>query len=270
MEEMRLSSNQESTVPIQVIAGVPLAAMKPETAADYLCAEAMNSDRNYGIPVHLVNAYTIALANGARPEYAGLFHSESVNFPDGKPLSWIGKVLNPAFRQVRGPQLFVDVMQTSRHQGIRHFLLGSTDEVLLQLKERLESRFPGIRIVGHWSPPFREMSPMEVREQDDLISRSGADIVWVGLGTPKQDYETERLARSLPVIAVAVGAAFDFVAGSKREAPSWITKLGFEWLYRLLSEPRRLWKRYVFGNFGFLCAVVKGIIRKRPIPNRHQ
>ncbi|GAA5193163.1 hypothetical protein GCM10023346_17170 [Arthrobacter gyeryongensis] len=148
-------------------------------------------------------------------------------------------------------------MDIGRNSNVKHFLLGSTNDTLRKLNEELTSRYPGIEIVGQLSPPFRDQSPSELAAQDKFISDSEAQIVWVGLGTPKQDFEVLRLANRLPVVAVAVGAAFDFVAGTKKEAPVWIRKIGFEWLFRLLSEPRRLWRRYLFGNFEFLRATLR-------------
>lgn len=129
--------------------------------------------------------------------------------------------------------------------------------MLVKLQQNLEARFPGVEIVGTYSPPFRSLSEAELDAQDELILRSGADIVWVGLGTPKQDHEVRRLADSLHVTACAVGAAFDFTAGTKREAPKWMTRVGLEWTFRLISEPRRLWKRYLIGNFVFLAAIIR-------------
>jgi len=158
--------------------------------------------------------------------------------------------------QVRGPSLFGNVIDLGRDLSITHFLLGATDETLEKLTFELKMRYPGIQIVGQLSPPFRDVTPTEIAAQDKIISDSNAQIVWVGLGTPKQDFEVLRLANSLPVVAIAVGAAFDFVAGTKNEAPQWMTKIGLEWLFRLVSEPRRLWRRYLFGNIEFLWAVL--------------
>ena len=135
---------------------------------------------------------------------------------------------------------------------MKHFLLGSTPEVLELLQHKLLMRFPGARIVGSYSPPFRRLTMDELETQDELVRSSGAQIVWVGLGTPKQDLEAKRLSNELPVVAVAIGAAFDFTAGTAREAPNWMTKVGLEWVYRLISEPKRLWRRYFFGNARFL------------------
>jgi N-acetylglucosaminyldiphosphoundecaprenol N-acetyl-beta-D-mannosaminyltransferase len=210
-----------------------------------------------GVHVHLANAYTVSLADSSA-EYRSVLAAPAINFPDGKPIGWTSVLRghSPALQQVRGPQLFLDVFDAGRAHGIKHFLLGSTPEVLASLELVLADRFPGVSIVGIESPPFRKLSPDELAAQDRKIRRSGADIVWVGLGTPKQDIEAQRLAASLPVVAIAIGAAFDFAAGTVRPAPSWMTAVGVEWVYRFAREPRRLWRRYVFGNARFLKAAV--------------
>lgn len=211
-----------------------------------------------GRHVHLANAYTVALADKS-VEYQNVLSKPAINFPDGKPISWISAICrhSPRLRQVRGPQLFLDTFDLGRTAEVRHFLLGSTPEVLTALENNLRSNFAGVLIVGAESPPFRPLDANEVNEQDGRIRKSGADIVWVGLGTPKQDFEVQRLASKLPVVAIAIGAAFDFAAGSAREAPVWMTRCGLEWVFRLCCEPRRLWKRYLFGNVRFLASAVR-------------
>lgn len=226
----------------------------PSEAATELCSLALE-----GVPrhVHLVNAYTVALASQSAT-YRECLQHPAVNLPDGKPLSWVSRLFgqSPVIRQVRGPQLFLDTFDVGQSAGIKHFLLGSTEDVLSKLRHNLLTEFPGAQIVGMESPPFRELTDAEHAAQDDRIVKSGAQIVWVGLGTPKQDFEVRRLSETTGLLAVAVGAAFDFSAGTVREAPVWVRNAGFEWLFRLLSEPRRLWKRYLFGNVAFIRTVI--------------
>lgn len=241
------------TVPL---GGLEIAVSQPRDAAARICAVAANISMGKGLGVHLVNAYTVSLA--ARDKnYSSVLAQSSANLPDGKPLSWISHMRGKPLWQVRGPSLFGQVMDLGRDFGIKHFLLGATDETLEKLNYELKKRYPGIQIVGQFSPPFRPLTPTEAAAQDQVICDSHAQIVWVGLGTPKQDFEVLRLAQSLPVVAIAVGAAFDFVAGTKNEAPTLMRKVGLEWLFRLLSEPRRLWRRYLFGNIEFLWAVLR-------------
>ena len=242
----------DESLPTLDVGGLPVSLSDPHSAAEWVAKSALCFASEH---VHLVNAYTIALAHRDRG-YRRAVSGSAINFPDGKPLTWVSRGAG-RLRQIRGPALFTDVIDIGRDLGLRHFLLGSTEATLELLADRLIQRFPGVQIVGKFSPPFREMSPEELRAQDELIRASGAHLVWVGLGTPKQDFETQRLARDLPGMAVAVGAAFDFVAGTKREAPKWMSRAGLEWLFRLSTAPRRLWKRYLIGNIQFIGAVIR-------------
>jgi N-acetylglucosaminyldiphosphoundecaprenol N-acetyl-beta-D-mannosaminyltransferase len=207
----------------------------------------------------LVNSYTFALAD-ADPAYRSLLAQSGINLPDGKPLVVALNRLErngQRFGQVRGPSFFVRCLDEGRAQGVRHFLVGGSPELLESLKDVVGRRFPGTQIVGMISPPFRTLTDAERAEQDSEIQASDADVVWVGLGTPKQDFEAQRICDTLGVTSAAVGAAFDFVAGTKPEAPEWMRKLGPEWVFRLMSEPRRLWRRYLFGNTRFLLIVLR-------------
>lgn len=213
-----------------------------------------------GLAVHFANAYTVALAD-SDPGYAALLSDpRSVVFSDGVPVTWIGRRAFPEvageWQRVYGPDLMTGLFDRCQAEGlpIRHYFLGATPDTLATLRESVGARWPGLRVAGAASPPFRPMTPQEVREQDERIARSGADVVWVGLGTPKQDWEVARLAGALPVTALAVGAAFDFLAGTKPQAPVWMQRNGTEWAYRLATEPRRLWRRYLWGNPRFLLA----------------
>ena len=245
---------EESAPAFQWVGGVKFVSSNPRDACDRVIA--LGKER-LGRHIHLANAYTVALADKS-VEYRQVLAAPALVFPDGRPIGWISRLRGqtPRLAQVRGPQLFLDVLDHGRSAGIRHYLLGSTPEVLALLESRLTKMFPGIRIVGVESPPFRPVSAVEYEAQDERIRSSEAHIVWVGLGTPKQDVEAQRLSGSVPVVAIAIGAAFDFAAGTLPEAPVWVRKIGMEWSYRLLREPKRLWKRYFFGNARFLKAAV--------------
>jgi N-acetylglucosaminyldiphosphoundecaprenol N-acetyl-beta-D-mannosaminyltransferase len=213
----------------------------------------------------LVNAYTFALAD-SDPAYQDLLERSGVNLPDGKPLVVALNLLDRGgepFGQVRGPSFFLKCLDQGRGQRVRHFFLGGSPELLESLKGALDRRLPGTQIVGMISPPFRTLTDSERTDQDAEIKASGAQVVWVGLGTPKQDFEAQRICDECAVTTVAVGAAFDFVAGTKREAPEWMRRLGLEWVFRLISEPRRLWKRYLFGNARFIAIVLREAVHRR-------
>jgi N-acetylglucosaminyldiphosphoundecaprenol N-acetyl-beta-D-mannosaminyltransferase len=174
--------------------------------------------------LRLVNSYTFALAD-TDPAYQSLLAGSGVNLPDGKPLVAALNRLDRSgrrFGQVRGPSFFVKCLDEGRAHDVRHFFLGGSPELLESLRVAVDRRFPGAQIVGMVSPPFRALTDAERADQDAEIKASDAHVVWVGLGTPKQDFEAQRICDSLGVTTAAVGAAFDFVAGTKPEAPGWM------------------------------------------------
>jgi N-acetylglucosaminyldiphosphoundecaprenol N-acetyl-beta-D-mannosaminyltransferase len=239
-------------------AGVPITAIEPADAVRRLIELAQRDPSNRtGVDVHLCNAYTLALAD-KDDNYRAMLNGASINLPDGTPVVWANRLLHPGDpiprTRVRGPGLFEDTFEAGQAVGLRHYLLGSTPETLAQLTSELSRRFPDAEIAGAESPPFRALSDEERRQQARRIAESGAQIVWVGLGTPKQDWECATLREELPLIFVAVGAAFDFTAGTVESAPKWMQDNGLEWAHRFASEPGRLWKRYVFGNARFVKA----------------
>lgn len=244
--------------PVVPCAGVPVTACTRAQAARRTI-ELATSPGPSGVDIHLCNAYTLALAD-ADPSLADVLRRATVNFPDGMSVVWANRLVHRGLglpsERVYGPDLFGDVLSLGRQVKLRHYLLGSTWEVLAALDERLRRRYPGALIVGMDSPPFRALTDPEREHQAARIRASGAQVVWVGLGTPKQDLEAAMLSRELPLVFVAVGAAFEFVAGTKPQAPLWMQHNGLEWLFRLGCEPRRLWRRYVFGNARFVRAAL--------------
>jgi exopolysaccharide biosynthesis WecB/TagA/CpsF family protein len=239
-------------------AGVPITSCTRDEAAEEVVRIATGSLER-GVDVHLCNAYTLALAD-KQPALKTLLRAAAINFPDGKSVVWANQLVHrkrgvPSNR-VYGPDLFQDVLSLGLPHQLRHYLLGSTPDVLDQLHREVTRRYPGVVITGSESPPFRPLSDSEASEQVERVRSSGAQVVWLGLGTPKQDWEAASLAARLPVVVCAVGAAFDFLAGTKKQAPVWLQDRGLEWAYRLATEPRRLWKRYLFGNARFLRAAL--------------
>jgi N-acetylglucosaminyldiphosphoundecaprenol N-acetyl-beta-D-mannosaminyltransferase len=244
---------------------VPFVARRPRQAAQDLVDAATAHGRTRGEHVHLANAYSVALGHTDGRVREVLDAEHGWNLPDGKPVTWVSALRRDEgrLRQVRGPQFMLDVIDLGRQAGLRHYLLGGAPSTLELLERNLAELFPGVQIVGTDSPPFRTPTTAELVERDTGILESGAHVVWVGLGTPKQDLEALRLASALPIVAVAVGAAFDFAAGTLKPAPHWVGAIGFEWLWRMLSEPRRLWRRYTFGNAHFIAAVIAAERRAR-------
>lgn len=182
-----------------------------------------------------------------------------LNTPDGMPMTWIGRLNgHREMDRVYGPDLMLLVCEYTRDHGYSHFLYGGGDGVAEELKRNLEAKFPGIKIVGTYTPPFRPLNEAEEAAFIREISEKKPDIIWVGLSTPKQEtFMAQYMDKLDTTLMFGVGAAFDFHAGRVRQAPRWMQRGGLEWLFRLGCEPKRLWKRYFRNNprfvFHFLC-----------------
>jgi N-acetylglucosaminyldiphosphoundecaprenol N-acetyl-beta-D-mannosaminyltransferase len=188
-----------------------------------------------------------------------ILNQSFLNTPDGMPMVWIGRL--KGFREmnrVYGPDLMLLVCEHSRKNGYTHFLYGGGEGVAQQLRQNLEAKFPGIKILGAFTPPFRPLNPSEEGGLVRMVNEMKPDIIWVGLSTPKQEKFMAQYCDKLDAtLLFGVGAAFDFHAGRVRQAPRWMQRSGLEWLFRLCSEPRRLWRRYLTNNplfiFRILC-----------------
>lgn len=242
-----------------LVCGVPITAATPAAAAAAIVAHALER-RTFA--VHLCNAYTLSLVDRDDRLRAALFAGD-MNLPDGAPVSWLGRrhgVRGP----VRGPSLMRDVVGAGLDSGVRHYFYGGTDGVAAAIAARLDEQMPGVVVVGQESPPYVDLDDAALTELASRIRASGAHIVWVGLGTPRQDYLVPRLAEQVEAAIVPVGAAFDFLADNKPEAPALLHGSGLEWLHRLMNEPRRLWRRYLIGNPRFLITAMKHARRDNP------
>jgi N-acetylglucosaminyldiphosphoundecaprenol N-acetyl-beta-D-mannosaminyltransferase len=182
---------------------------------------------------------------------------------DGWPVAWLQRRLGARnAERIAGADVMTRVFDAGEEQGLRHYLFGSTPEVLRGLERALSSSHPRAQIVGSFSPPFGELTEDETRDHVDRVVATAPDVVWCGLGAPKQELWMQANARSLaPAIVVGVGAAFDFHAGHKRRAPEWMQRSGLEWLHRLASEPRRLTRRYVTTNSRFMALAASELTR---------
>lgn len=210
--------------------------------------------------VHLCNAYTLTLSAG-NADYARSLNG-GLNLIDGTPVAWYYRLLTgaPSRGPVRGPSFMRRMLD---EPGLRHYLYGGTDEVLEGLQKAIVSKHPNAVIVGSHAPPFRPLEDSDVVALLADLRATAANIVWVGLGTPKQDHLLAQLAESSSVVSVGVGAAFDFLSGEKKEAPPVLHGSGFEWLYRLATEPRRLWRRYLLGNTAFVRLASRELLAQR-------
>jgi N-acetylglucosaminyldiphosphoundecaprenol N-acetyl-beta-D-mannosaminyltransferase len=186
-------------------------------------------------------------------------NASGMNTPDGMPLVWLSRMAgNAGVSRVYGPDLMLAVMERSKQAGYRHFFYGGRPGVVERLRERFAQRFPWVQVVGSLTPPFASVEGLATQEAAALIDQTRPDLVWVGISTPKQELwmSLMRSRLSAPVL-IGVGAAFDFHAGSVAQAPRWMQQAGLEWFFRLLREPRRLWRRYLVDNPWFLFELLR-------------
>lgn len=192
------------------------------------------------------------------PSLLALHEAAAMVVPDGMPLVWIGKRRGLPVERTCGPDLFDEVCKVSAERGLKHYFYGGKEGVADILAEKCRSRYPGIEIVGTECPPFRPVTEAEDAATVERILASGADIVWIGISSPKQDVWMHGHYQRLPQTLIGIGAAFDFHSGAVKRAPRWMQRTGLEFLHRLCSEPRRLWRRYLVLAPRFLWRVAIG------------
>lgn len=189
----------------------------------------------------------------ADPAFRRILNSSWLTTPDGMPLVWLGP---PGVERVYGPDLLLAVCEAGRAVGLTHFFYGGNPGVAAELAAKLTARFPGLAVVGTHTPPFRPLEATEAAALRTEIARARPDVLWVGLGTPKQERWMSEFAPMLDAgVLIGVGAAFDFHSGRVRQAPRWMQRSGLEWFFRLCTEPRRLGPRYLKTNPLFLLRV---------------
>ena len=240
--------------------GIDLFAGEPDQAAMLVIERALSGEGGYA---SLTGVHGITLAQrdpGLRHALAGAW----MNFPDGAPVAWRQRRAGAVALRIAGPDLMPRVMDLGREQHLRHYLFGSTPRIIDGLESNLRRRFPDVDIVGRHAPPFRAMTAPEERDVVTAIRESEAQVVWVGLGTPKQDLWMHRLSPDLgSVLAVGVGAAFDFISGNRRRAPEWMQTAGLEWFHRMAQDPVKLAPRYLVANTFFMGSTLADMARGR-------
>lgn len=227
-----------------------------EQASQLVIEQARAQGGGYAV---LCNVHVLMSAQDDRDSRLALDEAWKV-FPDGAPIAWLQRRLgNPDARRVSGPDLMPAVLDRGRPLKIRHFLFGSQPHVVDELTGRLRARYPGVEICGTLAPAANsEESELSL----DAIRSMTPDIVWVALGAPKQETWMRRHAIALrPALLIGVGAAFDFGAGTRGRAPSWMQRAGLEWLHRLGAEPQRLFRRYLVTNSAFLLLALRLLAR---------
>ena len=229
----------------------------------YDIVDRMIADGNrHQICISNVHTTMMAVEN---PQFSKILNSSSLVTMDGRPLVWAAKNMGKKkATRVAGPDFFQHICSISPEKGYTHFLYGGREGVPERMQKILESLYPGIRIVGVYSPPFRPLT----REEDEAvikkINAAKPNFVWIGLGAPKQEqWAHEHLEKIHANIFIGIGAAFDFIAGTIKRAPKWMQDSGLEWLFRLSQDPARLWKRYLVYNTKYLIKIIPDIIRYR-------
>ncbi len=239
------------------ILGVRVSAVNPALAVEFVKGMVTHRQKGYicVAPVStLVDCQRIA-------NYREIINQAAMVTPDGAPVALLCRLKGAKeVSRTYGPDLMRDLCQ---QEGLKHFFYGGTDKVLENLKIKLKEKNPSIDIVGSYAPAFGAQANLESSAIIDMINASSADIVWVALGSPKQDFwmSLHRPLLNAPVI-VGVGAAFDFLSGAKAQAPRWMQRCSLEWLFRLCCEPKRLWRRYLVGNTLFIFYILRDIFKK--------
>jgi N-acetylglucosaminyldiphosphoundecaprenol N-acetyl-beta-D-mannosaminyltransferase len=236
------------------VLGVGISVLNLDTALTAIAEAVKNRAKGY---VCVTGVHGVMEAQDS-PDFRRILNAAFLNTPDGMPMVWLGKLRgNEAMSRVYGPDLVHEVFEWSRGSGCTHYFYGGAPGVAEELKRKMETRYPGIIVRGFHSPPFRPLDDTEAAALAAEIDRLRPDIVWVGLSTPKQEkFMAEYLPKLNTTLMIGVGAAFDFYAGRTRQAPRWIQRSGFEWLYRLCQEPGRLWKRYLKNNPLFVLKII--------------
>lgn len=197
-------------------------------------------------------------------DFSKVVNNADLVVPDGKPLVWGQKLLgHKEAQQVRGQDLTMALCKLAAEHQLKVGFYGGMPETLAIMKERLVEQFRGLDIAYDFAPPFRPLTPAEDNNVVAAINDSGVHILFVGIGCPKQEWWMAEHKDKLHCVMLGVGAAFDFIAGNKKHAPRWMQSIGMEWLFRLLSEPQRLWKRYLKQNPRFIWYFLQQLLGRK-------
>jgi N-acetylglucosaminyldiphosphoundecaprenol N-acetyl-beta-D-mannosaminyltransferase len=248
--------------PSREVLGVPLALLDYETTMDWIDAAVVARSRSY---VVVANTHTVTAA-GEDPELGAAVARADVTVPDGQPLVWALNLLGHSLPdRVYGPELMDRACARAAQSGQRHYLYGGRNPgALAQLARVLRLRHPGLKLVGGYAPPFHVLDEDEEARIAADINAARPDVVWVGIGVPKQEKWMARMRDRLDApVLIGVGAAFDFHAGLVPQAPATMQRLGLEWLFRLVQEPRRLWRRYLRYNPRFVAGFARQLAAER-------
>jgi len=214
-----------------------------------------------GLVVAISNVHAVMTAR-REPEFAAALAGADIATTDGMPLAWALRGMGVKGQErVDGFKVHLAAIEAGLADQVGHYFYGSTPKTLDKMEVKLRLRYDQINITGMYSPPFGPIDDEELEKVLTEIRDSGTRVVWVGLGVPKQEIWMQQVRDRLPgVSVVGIGAVFDVVAGNTKNAPEWMQRAGLHWLYRLISEPRRLWRRYIFNNPAYLVLLGKQLL----------
>jgi N-acetylglucosaminyldiphosphoundecaprenol N-acetyl-beta-D-mannosaminyltransferase len=250
--------------PLAQVLGVDVDAIDMEGALAHITTALREGRKGY---VCVAGVHGVMEAQRS-PFVAQVYAGAEMTIPDGMPLVWVGRFQgHSSMQRVTGPDLMLEIFKRKEFSEVTHFLYGGVEGVADELRDRFTRQFPWVRIVGTCTPPFHELSSIEVQQLISRIDGLKPDIIWVGLGCPKQEQFMSKLSPILETkLMFGVGAAFDYHTGRIRDCADWIKRAGLQWLHRLLQDPRRLWRRYLRNNPAFICLIVLQIIGLRRYP----
>jgi N-acetylglucosaminyldiphosphoundecaprenol N-acetyl-beta-D-mannosaminyltransferase len=242
-------------IPRVDVLGVHVSAITMSMAVEEVARWIQDGEQHY---VCVTGVHGV-MESQADPSLRDIHNNSGLTTPDGMPMVWSGRYAGAKYMErVYGPDLMLELCARAAERGWSSYFYGGKEGVPELLAERLTDRFPGFRVAGTYSPPFRPLTAEEDRELVERVNSAAPDLIWVGLSTPKQErWMAAHIGRLQAPALLGVGAAFDIHAGLLPQAPPWIQRVGLEWLYRLLREPRRLWRRYLHNNPRFIAAVMR-------------
>ncbi len=243
------------------VLGVDLSAINMDRAIDLAASWIATGQSAY---ICMTGVHGVMEAQSSA-HFRSVLNGAFLNAPDGMPMSWVGWLQGHRHMdRVYGPDFMANLCRLSLSRGYRHYLYGGRPGVAQALKAALQERFPGLQVVGTYTPPFRSLTQDEEAILMEDVRNAKPDILWVGLSTPKQEcFMAEYVDRLRVPLLVGVGAAFDVHAGRIHDAPAWMKRAGLQWLHRLLQDPRRLWKRYLINNPVFVWRILLQFLKLR-------
>lgn len=242
------------------ILGTNINVLNMEIAKNYIYD---NIEALRGEYICVSNVHTTVMAHD-HVSYRTVQNSAAMRLPDGGPLSIVSRMWgHKEAMRVTGPDLMKVLFEESQTNKLRMYFYGSKDEILEEMKAKLLEKYPNVQIVGMYSPPFRQLTEEEDLKIIDMINAAKPDIVWIGLGAPKQENWMYSHKGKINAVMIGVGAGFDYFAERIKRAPAWMQKISLEWLYRLGQEPKRLFRRYLVTNTKFILLVLKASVTKK-------